>query len=355
MKESLIIELAGLLKPYLSIDLNEPFRRVAYAFPDLSAHKLSVLERLNYFERQVQLKDYAKEILKGSFEQWDKDKWIVHTWGGIHKFNVGNHQRIREFRDSLVIGETAHFNRISSLSKIASFVKPEQFFVYDSRVAFALNGLLLECIEKDDEVRFFPLPSAIGGRDRQMKDIIATRIQAPSYYSEQDAYIVYNQLILELFSRLFPDSKGKKPCQIEMLLFELGKTNGIIAQRLGIVTKNQKKGKTSPSKKKTAKNGISALKRGDIILTREVRKGYQIVHDGSVLYLFVGEDKRKSYCEVLSKEGQYKDEARLVEKGFEKRGGSHPYFIKEYGIDDINSAISFMDGEVKSLLEKLYL
>ena len=90
-------------------------------------------------------------------------------------------------------------------------------------------------------------------------------------------------------------------------------------------------------------------------MTREVRKGYQIVHDGSVLYLFVGEDKRKSYCEVLSKEGQYKDEARLVEKGFGKRGGSHPYFIKEYGIDDINSAISFMDGEVKSLLEKLYL
>jgi len=354
MNDLLIIELANLLKNYLETDLNQTFRRTRYDFPDLTEDQRVNLDNQESLTRQIMLKEYACIILGGSFEEWDKDAWIVHNWGGIHKFKIDNHQRIIEFRDALYHGHTAHFECISSLSKIASFIRPDQFFVYDSRVAFALNGLLLECLKKfkrfSRHLCFFPIPHALGGRDKDMNDIIAKTVKSPQYYSKQEAYIVYNQLIRRLYVRLFTDNTVNQPCRVEMLLYELGKTEGIIAHLLGMIPQ---KDKESSRNQNNDKEDVSVLKEGKKVFNRIVFKGYIIVQNGVEYYFFVGKDKRKSYCELLSKEKIYPNEAFLLENGFDLKGGRSPYFIKLFDKDEVRTAITFMDGLKKSLFKKL--
>ncbi|MGP9668408.1 hypothetical protein ACT3TV_09865, partial [Psychrobacter sp. AOP31-A1-22] len=42
-----------------------------------------------------------------------------------------------------------NFETISSLSKVASFLDPEKYFIYDARVAYSLNWLILKYENKN--------------------------------------------------------------------------------------------------------------------------------------------------------------------------------------------------------------
>ena len=344
MTSNLINEIANYLKVYLEIDLDQTYCRTKYDFPNLSLVQRENLEKQEPFERQILLKDYVSAILCGSFENWDMDAWIVHEWGGIRNFDITKHQRIIEFRNALTEGLPIPFTGISSLSKIASFVRPTDCFVYDSRVTFALNGILLDLLGKVDNIRFFPIPSAQGGRHIAMNQIIAQRVDNPAFYPKQQAYSIYNQLIIKLDKILFPGTDKSQPCRVEMLLFELGKTDGVIARKVGIGPKRETtKAKQSNKRPTSVVNGTSVLKEGTVILGRTVHSGFKIIREGTIIYLFVGKDKKKTFCEVLSKNGQYKLDSKLIENGFERKGGSNPYYIKRFDIDDIAMAVSFMD------------
>ncbi len=343
--KAVVKQLSASLMPFLGVNLDKTYSRTRFDFPDLSQEQVCSLRALNPCERQIRLKEYASQVLEGSFEEWGKDAWIVHRWGGISKFNVGNHDRITSFRDALQQGNAVPFNCISSLSKIAAFVSPTIYFVYDSRVAFALNGLLLDLLEKEKpNILFFPIPSALGGRNIAMNQIITQRVHNPVYYSDQQAYLIYNQLIQQLYQELFPGTDKYQPCRIEMLLFELGKTNGVIAQKVGIGSKhNTSKAKQFTERSASVEDDISSLKEGTVILGRSVHSGYKIIRGGTEIYLFVGKDKIKTFCEVLSKSGQYQIDSKLTENGFERKGGSSPYYIKRFDVDGIDRALSFMD------------
>ena len=350
MNSLLIKELANSLKVYLSTDLNQTYCRTRYDFPGLSVVQRKKLEKQKPFERQILLKDFASEILGGSFEEWEKDAWIVHRWGGISKFNVGNHDRITAFRDALQRGNAVYFNGISSLSKIASFVKPKDFFVYDSRVAFALNGLFLDLVGVVDNIYFFPIPPAPGGRHIAMNQVITQRVDNPVFYPKQQAYAVYNQLILQLYKELFPGADKYQPCRVEMLLFELGKTNGVIAQKVGIESNSGSRKAKHPSKLPTSViNGTSNLQRGSVLQRRIVHSGFKIIRDGIGIYLFVGQMKTKTYCEILPIKGNLTNSEVLSEMGFEKQGGGHPYFIRYFKTNELKQAISLMNN-MKTIL-----
>ena len=232
MFEEVIIKgLASELASYKSKDLNVYFEGVKYDYPGISSANLSRLVKLNAFNRQLELKELVGDSMQNSYTKWELNKWIVHQWGGIPRFDISNHDRITKFRDHLQKGAITarEFDRISSLSKIASFVSRDSFFIYDSRVAFSLDGLLLKMKQNRPQlpIKFFPIPSARNARDRRMKTLIIQSDPNAVFLSKEEAYIEYNKLILCL-SKEKELKKDLPPRWIEMLLFALGKTNGII-------------------------------------------------------------------------------------------------------------------------------
>ena len=94
---------------------------------------------------------------------------------------------------------------------------------------------------------------------------------------------------------------------------------------------------------------FSFLKEGTVVLGRRVHSGFKIIREGTEFYLFVGKDKKKTFCEVLSKNGQYQLDSKLTKNGFERKGGSSLYYIKRFDVDGIDRALSFMDT-IKELL-----
>ena len=239
--DSLVVsELINQLKKYVKMGLetlDSGFKEVPYdCCGILSRKEILHLGELNPFDRQVELKRKLEKKLHGSFSCLKINKWIVQKWGGIPRFNVSNQERIDNFSNNLHKGEITakEFNRISSLSKIASFVNSQCYFIFDSRVAFSLNGLLLiiHQINPQLPVRFFPMPSAKGGRNLKMKKYIHLLVPNAIYLSKQNAYVLYNALILSLYDGLSAErSNSNLPAfWVEMLLFELGKTNGKIAE-----------------------------------------------------------------------------------------------------------------------------
>ncbi len=69
--------------------------------------------------------------------------WIIQQWGAIASFkqNPTNDERIIKFIEELKNTKLTKnsFDRISSFSKVASFIDPDHFAIYDSRVIYALN------------------------------------------------------------------------------------------------------------------------------------------------------------------------------------------------------------------------
>ncbi|MDO8453825.1 MAG: hypothetical protein Q7S59_04580 [Sulfurimonas sp.] len=147
--------------------------------------------------------------------------WIIQEWGGIKslKQNNKNDEKIIKFKKQLEKNELTKetFGLISSFSKIASFMKPDKYAIYDSRAIYSLNWLLLNYI---NETELYPQPS---GRNPKlsmydMQTIIRLTNKGHSYKSHKIAYHDYCNLLIDLSKKIYNDNR---PYQIEMLLFIL--------------------------------------------------------------------------------------------------------------------------------------
>lgn len=341
MEERIITKLAEQLAKYKDADLNVCFSRVQYDCPILSVEEQDALMVMQAFPRQLELKRLVGKRLDGSFENDQVNEWIVHKWGGITKFDVSNRERITGFRDHLAAGQLTRreFDRISSLSKIASFVNPGEYFVYDSRVAFALDGLLLDLLRKDSKLRvkYFPLPQARGRRDEIMRRMIENEHPGTEYLTRIETYAKYNTLILAL-AETEPLKKELPSCWVEMLLFYLGRTDGEIERLFDfstIKTEDMKEKKRSPLKNRKAQGNVRE-KLSVIPLDssrrpsgRNVLFGYDILHEEKRYYLFVGEKPSFHYIELLDHKGVTLDGCGIVPKlerrGFNKKGKGYIY------------------------------
>ena len=102
--------------------------------------------------------------MKESFVN-DKEKfnklclWIVKDWGGI---KTGSVSAIKELVENFLNSEKPQYKRIASTSKVGAFMYPEKFLIYDSRVAYSLNWIILS---EGAGNYFFPIPS---GRNSKM-------------------------------------------------------------------------------------------------------------------------------------------------------------------------------------------
>lgn len=223
------------LKEYSNqIDLKERFD---YNFDDsdkiFSSSDTNRLKTYkNPFEQNIELKWILNEKYKTNLDHNFIDFWIINIWGGIRGFkpNDRNIEKILRFKKQILKGKLSLdcFSTISSLSKISSFMQPENFVIYDSRVIYTLNWLILTCENQNGfNKKYFPMPI---GRNKVIADFDMNTIINISHVSEyvkntelfisqQDAYFEFCDFIKKTTKLIYGDNS--KPYELEMLLFTL--------------------------------------------------------------------------------------------------------------------------------------
>jgi hypothetical protein len=181
------------------------------------------------YEKNRLLKYFISKKLKDAINKLDYYNWIVSEWGGIKNFgkNVEDKVKIRDieyFFECIQKGELNYkqFNTISSYSKIISFTEPNNYFIYDSRVAYVLNWFLLKNYKQKNH--FFIIPS---GRNSDLikynMDTIINLYEKGNikeYYDKKYTYFVYCDFIKKLFEKTKNDEVNE-PYYIEMMLWGL--------------------------------------------------------------------------------------------------------------------------------------
>jgi len=156
--------------------------------------------------------------------------WAIQDWGGIGSFkkNDRNDRRINSFLGELKKKTLTRntFACISSLSKVASFINPDEYAIYDSRAIYTLNWLLFNHLSSTE---LFPQPI---GRSTDlskydMQTIFRLTKRQFSYKSHKVAFHQYCELLKTLTSQVF--GENSKPYKVEMLLFMVAPTK-IISQ-----------------------------------------------------------------------------------------------------------------------------
>src|SRR5690606_15016387 len=85
--------------------------------------------------------------------------WIIQDWGGIR---TGNDEKTKALIREFIASRSFKFDRIPSVSKVAAYMFPNEYIIYDSRVAYSLNWILLS---RGASNKFFPIPE---GRNSKM-------------------------------------------------------------------------------------------------------------------------------------------------------------------------------------------
>lgn len=176
------------------------------------------------YEKNIYLKNHFHSVIANS-QGLDNYYWAIQEWGGIGSFkkNERNDQRIKKFIEELSKGRLTRnsFDAISSLSKVASFIEPENYVIYDSRVIYSLNWLLFN---HSKEKCLFPQPvgrsASLAKYD--MQTIFRLTKKKFEYRSHKNAFHDYCSLIKNLSNSVF--GADSKPYKLEMLLFMIAPT-----------------------------------------------------------------------------------------------------------------------------------
>lgn len=216
-----------------------------YFISDDDKNKLSEISNSNNYEKVIKLKSILPKYLDLNHSSYKQAiDWIIKEWGGIKTGSKISQKQYNSLKNSRKLASLP-FNRIASFSKPAAFISPDKCIIYDSRVAYSINWILLSSRAKH---KFFPIPE---GRNSKMKAFdMNTLIHLAfkeNYFSENDqeenkrfisnrdkqvylekecAYEVLNSLISEVSKELW---KGDPEKQInlfytEMLLFSIADT-----------------------------------------------------------------------------------------------------------------------------------
>lgn len=223
------------LKLYSSqIDLKERFDYSFNLFDSIfiSDETQQLSNEGNPFDQNVRLKWILKEKYEKVTDSTLLDFWVINNWGRIRGFKPTdqNKEKIKTFRKQLLKHSLSKysFSTISSLSKISSFVNPDNYVIYDSRVIYTLNWLILTCENQERfKEQYYPMPN---GRNRIISDFDLNTIlnlshlseysQGKSLFiSEQQAYFDFCEFVKNTSKEIY--GENAKPYELEMLLFTL--------------------------------------------------------------------------------------------------------------------------------------
>ena len=197
---------------------------------------------LSNFQKDEKLKDILSKALNSytiDSQQFEMIAlWIIRKWGGINGGSSSDTMKsVLEFLGT----DRPKFKRIASTSKVGGFMTPTKKIIYDSRVAYTMNWIILSENAGD---KFFPIPE---GRNTKMQafnlDVLIHLKFADTfkpdntenwksryhistknkeiYVSEADAYYELNKLVGMVNEVLWNDARKLEPFYTEMLLFSL--------------------------------------------------------------------------------------------------------------------------------------
>ena len=161
----------------------------------LTSKEIEHLNSKTPFEKEIDLKQIIcnklHELKDSNEEQFDElCLWIVKDWGGINGAKDSDTlEKINDFLNS----SKPRFNRIASTSKVGSYMYPSDYVIYDSRVAYSLNWIILS--EKAGQ-KFFPIPE---GRNSKMSAFdlnVLIRLQNIENYKQCDITEFDNKLFI---------------------------------------------------------------------------------------------------------------------------------------------------------------
>lgn len=197
---------------------------------------------LSHFQRDEKLKDILSKALRDC--EHDRDQfekialWIIRDWGGIHNgSDIDTIKRVNEFFSA----NKPSFDRIASASKVGALRFPDKFIIYDSRVAYAMNWILLS---EDAGDKFFPIPDGRNSKMQAFNLNVLIRLKFPHIYRpdkaeawkkgthislrdkelyipKPDAYHELNDLVGKVNAVLWHDRRKHQRFYTEMLLFAL--------------------------------------------------------------------------------------------------------------------------------------
>ncbi len=197
---------------------------------------LKDLPKKNHIEMNIWLRKYLNKKINNSKNINEKIKiaeYYINKWGGITGFK--SHKKIVDKYDEKIISDESpykeyEFENISSWSKYLSIAYPKWAVIYDSRVAYSLNSIILI---NNIKSKIFPMPTS-RNKNITLLDIetilLTKKIknnQDEEYKSIKEKYFydpkkVYNNY-LELMKLLAIELYGNKEdiIKVEMLLFSI--------------------------------------------------------------------------------------------------------------------------------------
>jgi len=224
-------------------DWKPNFQRLV-AIDAVSETKLAELQSsgLSNFQKDEKLKDILSKALNniaGDSQQFKAIAlWIIRDWGGIYSGSDSDTMRsVIDFLET----DRPKFKRIASTSKVGGFMNPAKRIIYDSRVAYSMNWIILSETAGD---KFFPIPE---GRNSKMQAFdlnVLIRLKFSDIYrpdkteewknrkyisakdkeiyiSKPDAYYELNGLVGKVNEVLWTDGRKQQPFYTEMLLFSI--------------------------------------------------------------------------------------------------------------------------------------
>lgn len=201
-------------------------------------------KNISHFTKNVGLKFLMnKDINDDSKDYFEISKWIVKVWGGIKGIKDSS---LNEIIDNLNYNRYP-FKNISSWSKINSFENIKRDIIYDSKVIYSINWLLLKLnideykfflqpLSRNNKLTTFPLDTLINFHHNDKIDFTkrGESIMGNIYYKKNYVYEKYRDLIHQINFSIWSDESidltkliGKSiflkdyPFFTEMLLFNI--------------------------------------------------------------------------------------------------------------------------------------
>lgn len=196
-----------------------------------------------FYEKELLLKKIVGPKLVTAFKSKNDTfyklcSWIVEDWGGI---KTGN--ETAELINNFLNNEKPNFNRIASSSKVGAYMFPNKNVIYDSRVAYTLNWIILS---ENAGQKYFPIPNSRNTKMTAFDLNVLIRLKNISIYKTNDiknldnrlyinnidkelfinkkyAYYELNNLVMQINKKLWKGDSEKEQnlFYTEMLLFSI--------------------------------------------------------------------------------------------------------------------------------------
>lgn len=185
-----------------------------YPYLDYGYEDFFFDNQIDKLDKEAGLKFIVSEGLNDSTK--DKEliaKWIIKTWGGIKGISDTSIKNIVENLNN----KKYSFNNISSWSKVHSFKNVDTDVIYDSKVIYSVNWLLLNL---DNDYRFFlqpegrnkklttfPISAIINFKNTNLIDVTKRGSKAIEkvYLDENEVYVKYREFVSLLNAKLWDD------------------------------------------------------------------------------------------------------------------------------------------------------